>query len=166
MLNENRHSNLPVFKVEGSGIDREMARIDRAIEIAGGKLDELREEVAKRIGPAEAEIFAVHKMILEDKELRREIAAIVQGDHVNAESAVSRVRPVMLAAGTTILGMMPLLQDVFWVSMAVVIGFGLLVGSVLTMVVVPVLYAIFFRVRKPAPAGDRAANDRGNEDAE
>ena len=45
------------------------------------------------------------------------------------------------------MGVIPLLQDVFWVSMAVTIMFGLAFGTVLTMVLVPVLYAILFRVR-------------------
>ena len=66
---------------------------------------------------------------------------------VNA--GLSRVRPVMLAAGTTVLGVIPLLSDVFWVSMAVVIMGGLAFGTVLTMLVVPVLYAVFYRVRGP-----------------
>ena len=37
------------------------------------------------------------------------------------DSAVSRLRPVMLAAGTTVLGVLPLLQDVFWIALAVTI---------------------------------------------
>lgn len=68
------------------------------------------------------------------------------------ESAVSRLRPVLNAAATTILGMAPLLQDVFWVSMSVTIMFGLLFGTVLTMVLAPVLYTIFFRVRRESAA--------------
>ena len=51
---------------------------------------------------------------------------------------------------TTILGMIPLLRDVFFVSMAVTIMFGLLFATILTLVVVPVLYAIFYRVPSPA----------------
>jgi multidrug efflux pump subunit AcrB len=91
--------------------------------------------------------------------------AIVLLDQVNIEkgegksdydavinAAMSRFRPVMLAAGTTILGVVPLLQDVFWVSMSVTIMFGLAVGSVLTMLIVPVLYAIFYRLPKEAPS--------------
>jgi len=65
------------------------------------------------------------------------------------EAAVSRLRPVMLAAATTVLGVIPLLPDVFWVAMAVTIMFGLAFGTVLTMVLIPVLYATFFRVKVP-----------------
>ncbi len=66
---------------------------------------------------------------------------------VNA--AVSRLRPVLLAAGTTVLGVIPLLTDVFWASLAVVMMFGLLTGAVITMILAPVLYAMFYRVRQP-----------------
>jgi multidrug efflux pump subunit AcrB len=66
------------------------------------------------------------------------------------EGAVSRLRPVANAAATTIFGMAPLLQDMFWFSMAVTIMAGLLVGTVLTMVVVPTLYALFYRIAAPA----------------
>jgi len=63
------------------------------------------------------------------------------------DSGTSRLRPVAMAASTTALGMTPLLFDAFFVSMAVTIIFGLLFATVLTMVVLPVLYAIFFRAR-------------------
>lgn len=62
------------------------------------------------------------------------------------DSAVSRVRPVMMASGTTILGMFPLLTDVMFQSMAITIMFGLFVGSLITLLVVPVLYAVLYRV--------------------
>ena len=62
------------------------------------------------------------------------------------EAALSRLRPAMLAAGTTVLGVIPLLPDVFWVSLAVTIMFGLAFGSLLTMFLIPVLYAIFYKV--------------------
>jgi multidrug efflux pump subunit AcrB len=63
------------------------------------------------------------------------------------EAAVSRLRPVANAAATTVLGVIPLLQDVFWVSLALTIMCGLALGTVLTMVMVPVLYATLYRIR-------------------
>ena len=65
------------------------------------------------------------------------------------DSAVSRLRPVVLAAATTVLGVIPLLQDIFWVAMAVTIMFGLAFGTVLTMILLPVLYATFFKLQPP-----------------
>lgn len=56
-------------------------------------------------------------------------------------ASVSRLRPVFLAAGTTILGMLPLLTDAFFSSMAVTIMGGLLFATLLTLIAVPVLYA-------------------------
>ena len=62
------------------------------------------------------------------------------------EAAVSRLRPVVLAAATTVLGVVPLLGDVFWVGLSVTLMAGLSFGTVLTMVLVPVLYTIVYRV--------------------
>jgi len=68
------------------------------------------------------------------------------------DSGVSRMRPVMLAAATTILGMIPLLQDAFFIGMAITIMFGLGFATVLTLIFVPTLYATFFKVKTPADA--------------
>ncbi len=65
------------------------------------------------------------------------------------DSGVSRLRPVAMAAATTVLGMIPLFFDAFYIAMAVTIVGGLLVATVLTMIVVPTLYAIFFNAREP-----------------
>jgi multidrug efflux pump subunit AcrB len=62
------------------------------------------------------------------------------------DSGVSRVRPVSMAALTTVLGMIPLLADAFFAAMAVTIMFGLTFATVLTLIVVPVLYASFFKI--------------------
>lgn len=64
-------------------------------------------------------------------------------------ATLSRVRPVCMAAITTILGMIPLLFDDFFASMAVVIMFGLGFATLLTLVFVPVLYSLVFKI-KPA----------------
>ncbi len=67
------------------------------------------------------------------------------------DSALSRLRPVFNAAATTVLGVVPLLQDPFWVAMAITIMCGLAFGTLLTMFVIPVLYSCFYGI-KPDPA--------------
>ncbi len=66
------------------------------------------------------------------------------------DASVSRLRPVVLAAGTTILGMLPLLSDAFFADMAVTIMGGLAFATILTLIAVPVLYSLFFGIKKPA----------------
>lgn len=63
------------------------------------------------------------------------------------DASLSRVRPVCMAAITTILGLVPLLPDIFFKPMAVTIMFGLGFATVLTLIVVPVLYRIFHRIK-------------------
>ena len=63
------------------------------------------------------------------------------------DASVSRVRPVSMAVLTTVFGLIPLLFDVFFGAMAVTIVVGLLFASALTLLVVPVLYVVFFKVR-------------------
>ena len=62
------------------------------------------------------------------------------------DAGVSRLRPVAMAAFTTVLGMTPLVFDIFWRGMAVTIMAGLTFATVLTLVIVPVLYATLYRV--------------------
>ncbi|MDY4921329.1 MAG: efflux RND transporter permease subunit [Phascolarctobacterium sp.] len=63
------------------------------------------------------------------------------------ESAIVRFRPIMLAAFTTILGLIPMFASQFWNAMAVAIACGLMGATLLTLVVLPVLYAVVFRVK-------------------
>jgi multidrug efflux pump subunit AcrB len=63
------------------------------------------------------------------------------------DSSVGRMRPVVMASVTTILGMVPLLTDPMFSSMAVTIMFGLAFATVLTLIMVPVLYTLFFNVK-------------------
>ena len=86
--------------------------------------------------------------------------AIVLLDQINLElqkgtphysallnASVSRLRPVTMAAGTTVLGVAPLLFDTFFASMAATIMFGLLGATILTLFVLPVTYSLLFRVK-------------------
>ena len=63
------------------------------------------------------------------------------------DATISRVRPVIMASLTTILGMTPLLSDPMYGSMAVAIIAGLIVGTLITLIFVPVLYSSFYRVK-------------------
>lgn len=63
------------------------------------------------------------------------------------DAAVSRVRPVSLGVLTTVLGVIPLLWDPFFNSLAVVIIWGLSFATILTLIIVPTLYVIFFRIQ-------------------
>jgi len=89
--------------------------------------------------------------------------AIVLVDEINVQTAAgnepftallnsgtNRLMPVAMAASTTALGMLPLIVDAFFVSMAVTIIFGLMCATVLTMVVLPVFYAILFLIPSQA----------------
>ncbi len=69
--------------------------------------------------------------------------------HALVSSAKSRVRPVMLASATTILGMLPLLTDALFGPTAVVIMAGLIVATVMTIIFAPLVYALLYKVRIP-----------------
>lgn len=66
------------------------------------------------------------------------------------EATVSRVRPVLMASLTTIVGMIPLVGDPMYSSMAITIMGGLTVGTIITLVLLPLFYATLFHIRKPA----------------
>lgn len=64
------------------------------------------------------------------------------------DSAILRFRPIMLTAAAAILGMLPLMASTFWGPMAVAIASGLLVATVLTLLVLPTMYAVAYKVPK------------------
>ena len=64
------------------------------------------------------------------------------------EATVSRVRPVLMASLTTIVGMIPLVNDPMYGSMAVTIMGGLTVGTIITLILLPLFYTALFRIRK------------------
>ena len=64
------------------------------------------------------------------------------------DSAVLRFRPIMLTAGTDILGMVPLITSPFWAPMAVAIAAGLIIATFLTLLVLPVMYAVAYRAEE------------------
>ena len=91
-------------------------------------------------------------MVLKNAIVLMEEINVQRGQQDNAhdaviQAAVSRVRPVTMAAVTTMLGMLPLFTDAFFASMAVVIVFGLGVATLLTLVILPVAYCTLMRIR-------------------
>jgi multidrug efflux pump subunit AcrB len=85
-------------------------------------------------------------VILVDQ-IDRDIAAGHGRHRAIIDATVRRARPVVLTGLAAILGMIPLAGSIFWGPMAITIMGGLLVATALTLLVVPALYALWFRVR-------------------
>jgi multidrug efflux pump subunit AcrB len=66
------------------------------------------------------------------------------------EASVSRFRPIMLTAVSTVLGLIPIAVTIFWGPMAIAVMGGLLVATVLTLIFLPALYVAWFRIKEPA----------------
>ena len=81
----------------------------------------------------------INRLITEENVL--EYDAIIQ-------ATLSRVRPVMLASVTTIVGMLPLINDPMYGSLAVTIIGGLFIGTIVTLMLLPLFYSVLFRVKK------------------
>ncbi len=90
-------------------------------------------------------------VILVDQ-IDRDVAAGHERLRAVIDATVRRARPVALTALAAMLGMVPLAGSVFWGPMAITIMGGLFVATVLTLLVVPALYAVWFRVRVAEPA--------------
>ncbi|MBU4198393.1 MAG: phosphoenolpyruvate--protein phosphotransferase [Verrucomicrobia bacterium] len=91
LFNEGRHANLPVYRVSGEGMERERNRILRAMDLAVTQLEALRQDVASRVGKAEAEIFSAQAQILQDPALKQRMLETVQAKNANAEAVVTSV---------------------------------------------------------------------------
>ncbi|MEM1244172.1 MAG: efflux RND transporter permease subunit [Pseudomonadota bacterium] len=81
-------------------------------------------------------------------EIDMEIAKGTEKYQAILAASISRLRPVAMAAVTTVLGMIPLLFDAFFIAMAVTIMAGLTFATILTLIFVPVLYSIMFRIKQ------------------
>ena len=88
-------------------------------------------------------------------EIDSQIAENKGGYEAIIHASISRIRPVFLAAATTILGMLPLLEDAFFASMAVTIMGGLAFATILTLIAVPVFYALFFKITPAQRANNK-----------
>lgn len=89
-------------------------------------------------------------IVLVDEINRLQTEEHVDPYHAVIEATVSRVRPVLMASLTTIVGMVPLVGDPMYGSMAICIMGGLTVGTLITLMLLPLFYTAMFRVGKPA----------------
>lgn len=88
-------------------------------------------------------------IVLVDEINRLQVEEHVHPYHAVVEATVSRVRPVMMASLTTIVGMIPLVGDPMYGSMAVTIMGGLTIGTIITLILLPLFYTALFSIRKP-----------------
>ena len=70
------------------------------------------------------------------------------------DATLHRFRPILLTAAAAILGMIPIMHDVFWGPMAYAIVGGLAIATVLTLIFLPALYVAVYRIREPLQSGD------------
>ena len=102
---------------------------------------------------AELGILALSGMIIRNAvilidQIQKHIADGEDQWNAIIDSAVLRFRPIMLTAAAAILGMIPLIRNTFWGPMAVAIASGLFIATILTLLVLPTMYAAWFRVKK------------------
>jgi multidrug efflux pump subunit AcrB len=102
-------------------------------------------------------IIMRNSVILIDQ-IDQDIASGHDAWHATVEAAVRRFRPIMLTAAAAVLALIPIAQSAFWGPMAYAMMGGILAATVLTILVLPAAYALFFRVKRPvATAGDAGA---------
>lgn len=91
LFNESRHNRLTPVMVTADEVDGEIARLKRAIEAAGARLEEIRARVAREMGPVEAEIFVAQKMMVDDHSLAAKMVEAIGVGKAGAEKAVMTV---------------------------------------------------------------------------
>jgi multidrug efflux pump subunit AcrB len=91
-----------------------------------------------------------------------ELARGLDGWSAVVEASVSRFRPIMLTAISTVLGLIPIAVTIFWGPMAIAVMGGLLVATVLTLIFLPALYVAWFRIREPVVRGEVLAHAHGS----
>ena len=89
LLRQVNHENVPDYRVAGEGVEQERARLKQAVAAVAEHLEGLKATVAERLGQAEAEIFAVQRLILEDPALDGQLMEAID-DGYNCESAILR----------------------------------------------------------------------------
>ena len=99
-------------------------------------------------------ILALSGMIIRNSvilidQIKQHIARGEDPWHAVIDSAILRFRPIMLTAAAAILGMLPLMRSIFWGPMAVAIASGLFVATILTLVVLPVMYVVWHKITPP-----------------
>lgn len=88
-----------------------------------------------------------NSIVLVDEITRLTKEGMVPYDAV-INSTVNRTRPVIMASATTILGMLSLLFDPMYSSLAVVVVAGLTAGTIITLILLPIFYSLFFKIKK------------------
>jgi phosphotransferase system enzyme I (PtsI) len=89
LFNERRHNNLIVYQVEN--VEAELTRLKQAQDVVAHRLEEIRADIAQKIGPAEAEIFVTQRMIVLDRWLNGQMSEVIVSRGLNAELAVVEV---------------------------------------------------------------------------
>jgi multidrug efflux pump subunit AcrB len=100
-------------------------------------------------------VILIEQIEIERREGRGDWEAVV-------EASLSRFRPIMLTAVSTVLGMIPIAITIFWGPMAIAIMGGLLVATVLTLIFLPALYVAWFSVKEPRERADALAPAQGH----
>jgi multidrug efflux pump subunit AcrB len=108
-------------------------------------------------------VFALTGMIIRNSVVliaqihENEIAGLSAWDSI-VEATMHRLRPILLTAAAAILGLIPIAGSVFWGPMSYAMMGGLLIATVLTLIFLPALYAVWYRVTPPASATPAAAD--------